>query len=86
MSIPRWPILASLAATMALALSLAVTTATAEAQQRPANPLTAARSWGYQLQNPKVSTLVASGKFLPMRSQSSSSTCSTKTTCHKQVT
>lgn len=60
MSITRWPILASLAATIALALSLAVTTATAEAQQRPANPLTAARSWGYQLQNPKVSTLAAS--------------------------
>lgn len=56
MNIKRWPIFASLA----LSLCFAALTASAEAQQRPANPLAAARSWGYQLQNPKVSTLAAS--------------------------
>ena len=57
---PRWtilrlPILASLVLTLTLALSV-----TAEAQQRPANPLAAARSWGYQLQFPEVAKLAAS--------------------------
>ena len=56
MSIKRWPIFASLA----LSLCFAVLVASAEAQQRPANPLATARSWGYQLQNPKVATLAAS--------------------------
>ena len=52
----RWPMLASLA----LLMSLQIWTERAQAQQRPANPLAAARSWGYQLQGPDVRTLAAS--------------------------
>ena len=56
MTTTRWPITRGLA----LALLCFALTITAEAQQRPANPLAAARSWGYQLQGPKVATLAAS--------------------------
>ena len=56
MLIKRWPMLASLV----LLLSLQVWTEATQAQQRPANPLAAARSWGYQLQGPEVAKLAAS--------------------------
>ena len=56
MTTTRWPITRGLA----LALLCFALTITAEAQQRPANPLAAARSWGYQLQGPKVAALAAS--------------------------
>ena len=56
MPLKRWPMLACLA----VALCLPVFTEAAQAQQRPANPLAAARSWGYQLQGPDVRTLAAS--------------------------
>ena len=56
MTTMRWPMTAGLA----LALCCFALTIAAEAQQRPANPLATARSWGYQLQGPKVATLAAS--------------------------
>ena len=56
MPLKRWSMLACLA----VVLCLPVFTEAAQAQQRPANPLAAARSWGYQLQGPDVRTLAAS--------------------------